>query len=305
MNQKRFDKGMDELKNKYNETPSETSASTIFKSVQNDKRYRERRKSFFSKYGGVAAAMIGVIFIIGILFNSVMSGFHMGSSDSNEAASDDAGYHYNDDSGDGRSAEEGSPTSEHDVLSGSDDTSNNSNEELDYDDNADYDAPFEDRFYPGEREDMLIKEVDTGGRLERVIYELYWNEELQFSTYINPTFDLSISGNIGTGSVKIFMSENSWLWVSRLNSTDIDGFVEDYYSELIARGFEEMETGPQFDTVERYSRWAHSEDGVFLDFAVLRDGDSIYYMEAQQPVVAENPLFEDALETFVNELVFE
>ncbi|MDG5786351.1 hypothetical protein QA612_02530 [Evansella sp. AB-P1] len=295
MSQKRFDKGMKELKQKYTQAEPTTSAKEIFQSVQQSKLSRRNK---FVTYIPAIAASIGILFIAGILFTSLLSGNQFSFDDS-------ANYELSN-----------GPLRENAVLDSSDneieeDMAESGDLFIDRNNNGevvsdDFNSPVEYRVALEDRSPRIVKEINVGGENIHQAYELYVNQALRFSTYVDST--MTIEEDIKTEKVSFTLTERTWISITRLGTSeniDVHAVEREYESNFEEEGFviESSSTEQSFNNVDFQGFLNHPDDWINLYYAFIEDNGVIYYVEAQQPVNSEYVTFHDSIQTFVEELV--
>ncbi|MBU9714792.1 hypothetical protein [Evansella tamaricis] len=281
MSQERFEKGMDELKQKYNQVQPVTSSKEIFQSVQQSKR-----NNSMVRYWPMLAATIGIFVIGGILLGSILSGTEMGQGSGDNPLT----------TGDNGEME----------IAGSDgdETLESENGEV-----TDPNEPVE--YAVSDRQQTLTNTYSLEGQEEVVTYNLYVNEGLGFSTYLEPGVEVSeVSSGEGDG-VKYTHSELFHFTILKANELD-DSSLAAWENSVATRydadGFKRHDVGEKLSQkADVQGVWLSERDGyndLFRYYALVEANGAIYLVEAEYTIEMMEGRFPYTVQTFVDNMEF-
>ncbi|UTR09190.1 hypothetical protein MM300_14935 [Evansella sp. LMS18] len=286
MNDKRFDKGILELKNKYNQSKPVSSPSDIFQAVRTT-----RKKTWFMRgYGGIAAASVSALLIAGILIGSMLTG-----NDMNLTGEDAVPL----ESGGGPDA----------GLGGNGEYNNNENLP---DGAADTNGPNESREDADEqykeRPETVTENITVEGTEENHTLHLYIDEELGYSTYLEPqtvvTEDIYRSEQLIGREFKVTELFSITLLVHSEEDSSLDAIERSFTEQLEAEGYEESaEPYPVFETPDRQGQFSLAASSQRY-YALLEHGGRVFSVHAEYPAESLDGRFPVTLKRFIDELVF-
>lgn len=284
MNQERFHKGMEELKNKYESLQMISSSEKIFRAVQQDQQKRRTKRKI---YWPPIAATIAFFLISTILITSIFSNNNEfsqsthGNNNTNENVIGDV--HPNE--------------KENGELNEYADTENVQNNENDLPP-AVLDRP----------EEKVIVEWPEG-MAEEVTYELYVNENFRFSTYIAPHIQLSITEENNTlHFIAEYLQMEMEMLPQALGTTSFKEIELQIKSDLSKRGFSEYHDADEkmFQSLEYQGIMLNETEELISFYGILINNvtGAIYKYHAVMPIIAQEGTFYPAVKRFVDEMIF-
>ncbi|WP_088035858.1 hypothetical protein [Evansella clarkii] len=286
MSEKRFDEGIMELKNKYNQSRPVSSPSDIFQAVQ-----ASRKQTWIIKgYGGIAAASVCALLIAGILIGSMLTG-----NDTNLTGEDAVPP----ESG-------GRPDA---VLGGTGEYDNNENPT---DEAADTNNPNESRddldVQYKERPETITKNITVEGMEENHTLHLYIDEELGYSTYLEPqtvvTEDIYSSEKLIGREFKITDSFSITLLVHSEEESSLEAIEMRIIEQMESEGYEESaEPYPVFEIPDRQGQFSLPASSQHY-YALLEHDGRVFSVQAELPSESFDGRFPVTLKSFIDELMF-
>ncbi|UCZ54270.1 hypothetical protein LGQ02_05770 [Bacillus shivajii] len=294
MSHERFNKGMDELKKKYNESPSNTSSNEIFQAVKEEKQKKKRFRSWPAVAASIAALFIGAV-LTGSLFTTEEISQDPGN-DSGSRTGDllEDEQNENTDTPDQTSDDEKEPTANEE---GTEDASNKTDEHA-----SDVQH----------REKTVVRSVYPEGQEDQYTFNLHVSENLRFSTYIEEKMiyveELTEDGAVETfypdfaGSGEIF-SEETYIQVSQISDHSLDKWEDELLEQSQAEGYEQHELySPEFEYADRQGLLIKGDLQKY--YALIEHEEGIYSIKTQMTVEFADGALPFMMKIFVDELVF-
>ncbi|WP_096188172.1 hypothetical protein [Evansella halocellulosilytica] len=295
MSQERFDKGMKELKDNYNQTPSVTSSKQIFQAVKEEK---QRKKRF--QYWPVTAATIAALLIGAVLIGSLISTEEIGQEQELEPE------HNGGQTGDVTDAPTEEESDDPEVIEEDIDSEEPGIDEA-QEDILDVSPAIRNR------EDVITRTLYPEGMPADYTFSLHVHPSLGFSTYVeeNMIADHDTSGDeevvtfypdfSGTGEINPDIAHVS---ITRDDGQSID----DLEAELIDRnereGFEQHPQGAS-ELEEPDRQGVFVGNGFQRSYALFEENEHIYIIENQMSTEVADGVLPFFYNTFIEELMFE
>ncbi|ADU29688.1 hypothetical protein [Evansella cellulosilytica] len=296
MSQERFERGMEEIKFKYEKMPKTTSTNDIFQAIDVEKN-KERRGFPLTRNIPMVAASIVFLLVATIFIGSYLSQNEL--SQSGELNTRDNSI-VSGNNGDGNTHSDATPPVNNEGEQKSGEEEREETETVSTLSN---------------RESSFTETIYPEGIESEINYELYVNEDLGFSTYVVPEFgwDEQVLSVYEANDTVRFFEEISYMGdfyfsvTRRENINNLNAVLEELYYQYEIDGYVEYTQleNTIFENVDAEGLWLKDEESSKRYYAIRQHEGDTYIIEMQVYISAGETAQGYAMRTFVNQMMFE